>query len=164
MTTKELKALKSLRLNKEIRILQADKGNCTVVFDEHKYKEKLNTLLESGVYETLPKDPTSKVERTIQKLFSKHKTTLPIDLKHTSTPYHSKSPHLYGLPKIHKSDIPLRPVMSSIGSPCYALVGFLHKILNPLAGNSESFVKNFGPLRTVVEVCKSSIFKYPRQL
>jgi hypothetical protein len=39
MTTKELKAVRSLRLNKVIRILQADKGNCTVVFDESKYKE-----------------------------------------------------------------------------------------------------------------------------
>jgi hypothetical protein len=36
---KELKAVKSLRLNKETRILQADKGNCTVVFDESKYKD-----------------------------------------------------------------------------------------------------------------------------
>jgi hypothetical protein len=31
MNKKELKAVKFLRLNKEIRILQADKGNCTVV-------------------------------------------------------------------------------------------------------------------------------------
>jgi hypothetical protein len=47
MTTKELKAVKSLRLNKEIWILQADKGNCTVMFDESKYKEKLEHF--SGV-------------------------------------------------------------------------------------------------------------------
>jgi hypothetical protein len=32
----------------------------------------------------------------------------------------------------------------SIGSPCYALAGFFHKILSPLAGKSESFVKNLG--------------------
>jgi hypothetical protein len=31
---KELKAVKSLRLNKDIRILSADKGNCSVVLDE----------------------------------------------------------------------------------------------------------------------------------
>jgi hypothetical protein len=56
MNKKELKAVKSLRLNKETRILQADNGNSTVVLDEHEYKDKLNTLLESGVYEPLPKD------------------------------------------------------------------------------------------------------------
>jgi hypothetical protein len=65
-------------------------------------------------------------------------------LIHKLTPYHSKPPHLYGLPKIHKPDIPLRPIVSSIGSPCYALAGYLHKILSPLAGKSESFVRNSG--------------------
>jgi hypothetical protein len=30
----------------------------------------------SGVYEPLPKDPAAKVERKIQELLSKHKTTL----------------------------------------------------------------------------------------
>jgi hypothetical protein len=45
---------------------------------------------------------------------------------------------------MHKSDILLRPVVSSIGSPCNALAGFLHKILSPLVRKSESHVKNFG--------------------
>jgi hypothetical protein len=71
-------------------------------------------------------------------------TTLSTNLKHKLTPYHSKPPHLYGLPKIHKPNIPLRPIVSSIGSPCYALAGFIHKILCPLAGKSESFVKYSG--------------------
>jgi hypothetical protein len=49
MTTKEFKAVKSLRLDKDIRNLQADRGNCVVVLDESKYKDKLNALLESEV-------------------------------------------------------------------------------------------------------------------
>jgi hypothetical protein len=71
------KELKSLRLNKDIRILQAGRGNCTVLLDESKYKYKLNTLLEFRVYETFPKDPTTKVERKVQKILSEHKTALP---------------------------------------------------------------------------------------
>jgi hypothetical protein len=104
MTTMELKAMKSLRHNKVIRILQTDKGNGTVVLDESKYNNKLNTLLESGVYEHLSKDPTPKAERKIQKLLSKHKTGLPTDLKHMLTLYHSKPRHLYGLPKVHNPE------------------------------------------------------------
>jgi hypothetical protein len=34
--------------------------------------------------------------------------------------------------------------VSSIGSPCYALAGFLHKILSALPGKLESFVKYLG--------------------
>jgi hypothetical protein len=101
-------------------------------------------LGEAGVSEPLPKDPIAKVERIVQKLLSKYKTALPTDLKHKLTPYHSKPLHLHGLPKIHKLDIPLRPIVSSIGSPCYALAGFLHKILSPFARKSESFVKISG--------------------
>jgi hypothetical protein len=144
MSKKEIKAIRSLRLNQDIRILPADKGNCTVVLDESKYNDKINTLLESGAYEPVPKDPTAKVERKVQQILAKFKTVLPTEVKRKLTPYHSKPPHLYGLPKIHKPDIPLRPIVSSIGSPCYALAGFLHKILSPLAGRSESFVKNSG--------------------
>jgi hypothetical protein len=49
---------------------------------------------------------------------------------------------MYGLTKIHKPDILLRPIVSSVDSPCYPLAEFLHKILSPLAGNTTSFVKN----------------------
>jgi hypothetical protein len=53
---KELKATRSMRLNKDIRILQVDKGKCTVVLEQFKYKDKFNTLLESGVYELFTKN------------------------------------------------------------------------------------------------------------
>jgi hypothetical protein len=57
--------MKSLRLNKGIRILQSEKGNSTVVLDESKYKDKLITMLDSGVYEPFSKDHTAKVERKV---------------------------------------------------------------------------------------------------
>lgn len=90
---------RSLRLDKDIRILLADKGNCTIILDESVYK-KLHMLLESGVSEPLSKDPTATVGRRMQKFLSKHKTILSMGLKR------SKPPHLFGLPKIHKPDVP----------------------------------------------------------
>jgi hypothetical protein len=65
-------------------------------------------------------------------------------VKRKLTLYHEKLPHLYGRPKIHKPEILLRSIVSSVGSPCYALAGFLHKVLSPLAGRSESVIKNLG--------------------
>lgn len=62
----------------------------------------------------------------------------------TNIPYHCKHSHLYGLPKFHKPGIFLRHIVSSIDSPCFALAGFLQEVLSPLAGKSESFVKNLG--------------------
>jgi hypothetical protein len=51
ITRAESKALNSLKHNKEIMILQADKGNCTVILDKSTCKEKLTTLVNSGVNE-----------------------------------------------------------------------------------------------------------------
>jgi hypothetical protein len=57
-----------LRVNKDIRILDAEKGKCTVMLDEFKYGDKLNTLPESGISEPSPKDPRAKYEKKVQKL------------------------------------------------------------------------------------------------
>jgi hypothetical protein len=48
MSSKDFKAIKSLKLIEDIRILQVDKGSCTVVLDELEYKKKVDTLLISG--------------------------------------------------------------------------------------------------------------------
>ena len=39
-----------------------------------------------------------------------------------------KIPLLYSLPKIHKDNIPIRPIVSFVGSPVYKISIFLNKI------------------------------------
>jgi hypothetical protein len=68
------------------------------VLDEIEYRDKINTMPKSGVYEPLSKDPTAKVERKIQQILAKYKTVFSFEVKRKLTPYHSKPPHLYSLP------------------------------------------------------------------
>ncbi|XP_047988500.1 uncharacterized protein LOC125228095 [Leguminivora glycinivorella] len=49
---------------------------------------------------------------------------------------------MYGLPKIHKNDWPLRPIVSQIDSPTYKASRFLSSLLQPLTGNTFSFVRD----------------------
>ena len=51
-------------------------------------------------------------------------------------PTGASAPKFYGLPKIHKKDVPLRPIVSSIGSVTYGVAKELSRILKPLFGNS----------------------------
>ena len=44
------------------------------------------------------------------------------------------APKCYGLPKIHKPDTPLRPIVSSCGLVTYGVAKELNKILKPLVG------------------------------
>ena len=49
-------------------------------------------------------------------------------------------PKFYGLPKIHKPDTPLRPMVSSCGSVTYGVAKELTKILKPLVGKSPHHI------------------------
>ena len=51
-------------------------------------------------------------------------------------------PRFYGLHKIHKPGIPLRPIVSFVNSPTYAISGYLARILSPVVGNTDYTVKN----------------------
>ena len=51
-------------------------------------------------------------------------------------------PKFYGLPKIHKKNIPLRPIVSNIGSVSYGVAKELAGIIKPLMGCSQHHVNN----------------------
>ena len=46
------------------------------------------------------------------------------------------------MPKVHKDGIPLRPIVSSVGSVSYETAKELSRILKPLVGKTEHHVKN----------------------
>jgi hypothetical protein len=140
LTKNERTALKTLKDNTELTILPADKGNATVILNTTDYKLKIASLLGDSAYKKLDKDPTDSIERKTIKLLKK--SSLPEDLRKQLQPSGSRAPRLYGLPKIHKEGVPLRPIVSNIGAPTYQLAKQLTGFLNQLTGNSSHHVKN----------------------
>lgn len=57
-------------------------------------------------------------------------------IKERLTTYNSIPPRIYGLPKIHRSDVPLHPVVASFKAPTYKLSEFLASILTCTAVDS----------------------------
>ena len=51
-------------------------------------------------------------------------------------------PSFYGLPKVHKQNNPLRPIVSSIDSVTYNVAKHLAEIIGPLVGQSCHHVAN----------------------
>ena len=135
LSIKERKALKNLRNDTNIVITKADKGNCTVIIDKDKYEEKIFKLLnDKDTYVLIKNDLTKSIERKLNKfIFDLYK----IDRLSQKEYFYLRStdaiaPRIYGLPKIHKPDWPLRPIVSFINSPLYNLSKFMAKILTPL--------------------------------
>ncbi|XP_077498014.1 uncharacterized protein LOC144108719 [Amblyomma americanum] len=142
----ERDAIKSLRENERIVILPADKGNATVLQDKADYEKKMLSLLEDGeTYVRLKKDPTLKLEREVQKLLSDVFLAVPPNHKalyYKLLSHNGSAPAFYGLPKIHKPDVPLRPIVDYIRSSLHNLSKFLHLVLSPLVGQRPSHVRN----------------------
>lgn len=135
-------AIKKLKNDDNIKILPADKGNATVVLNTRDYNNKVAEVLKVGKYTLLNKDPTKSFENKIEKTLRKHKQYFTKEQRTKLTPHHSKTPHMYGLPKIHKDNVPLRPIVSSRNSPSRELCRYLLPILKPLVGNTTSNVTN----------------------
>ena len=96
------------------------------------------------MYRKILKDPTSATERKITKELKdlEQKKLILKNQMNRSKPTASRPPKLYGLPKIHKPEVPLRPSVSCIGSPIYQLAKHVTSLITPLTGRTSSFVKN----------------------
>ena len=64
---------------------------------------------------------------------------------------------MYGLPKIHKTGIPLRPVMSSIGSYNYRLSKLLAHKLQPLRKNEHTLKDTFDFIDSIKKLNKTMV-------
>ena len=138
----ERQALQSLQDDNSIIIPPADKSNATVVKDRVEYSNKLVDLIGNGGYSKVKKDLTLKTEKKLSQILGKNKDLIPQTKYRQLIQHYSKLPHIYGLPKIHKDDISLRPVVSNRGSACHPLSCFLVEIISPLTAKSSSYVKN----------------------
>ena len=150
---KQREAIHNLRNDSSIVILPADKGNATVLMDKETYDNKIHMIISEGNYSVIRRDPTKGIERKIrEKLWSLvQREEISMDLYRRLRPEHCPSPYLYGVPKVHKNDVPLRPIVSTINSPTYELARMLTKVISPLAGNTSYFVKDAAHFVQILE-------------
>ena len=115
-----------------------------MVIDKEEYIRKAEELLRQPTYKTIPTDPTSKYKNKLITLLKNIKTEGGMDevTYRRLYPTGASWSKLYGLPKVHKSGMPLRPIVSSIGSVTYKTSKELSRILKPLVGRSPHQVQN----------------------
>ena len=114
---------------------KSDKNNGVVVMDsaEHvtKMKVKLNDQSKfKPVYKDNNLDNLVKFQRFLSRL--KSKGVISPEEHHRIRPTAAATPTLYGLPKLHQENVPMRPILSTIGSCNHECVVWLSEILTPL--------------------------------
>ena len=152
ITKQEKEAIKTLREDSSWVVLTADKGVAMVVMDKSQYIEKCMALLNDTKTYKPWKDTTKKLHRDVQeslrKLNREHGSSRLYDWSKIHynwllpTGNSSPAPRFYGLPKIHKANCPMHPIVSACGTTTYQLAKFLTKILQRYTGITPSFVKD----------------------
>ena len=137
-TREERKALAELRNDKNRIILTADNGVSMLVMDREEYIRKAEELLSHPAYKPIPNDPTTKYKNKLISLLKIIRTEGGINgvIYRRLYPTGAGCPKFYGLPKVHKEGMPLRPIVSSIGAVTHETSKELSRILKPLVGKS----------------------------
>ena len=113
-----------------------------VIMDRQDYINKANHLLNQNTYRSITKDPTNSIKNKLINILKRVKNQIGLDSNTYKSMYPTGCvpPKFYGLPKIHKPDTPLRPIVSGCGSVTYGVAKELAKIFKPLVGKSPHHI------------------------
>lgn len=116
-----------------------------MVMDRKEYDGKIQVMLnDNATYENLDQNPiksyTKRIRDQLWDFWLTNKIKKP--LYNQLRPATEKCPVFYGLPKTHKKDIPLRPIVDFRYSPGHAISLFLKNILKCLTFNHEHNLRN----------------------
>ena len=134
--------LRDLRANENLVITRPDKGRATAIITKEVYVEKMMDILNDqskfirlGPCERY--DRTAKIEESLQAYLKKlcQNKEITQEVWDAIRPVGSARPRMYGLPKVHKPSVPLRPILSMVGSPQYAISKWLSGILKPVVNH-----------------------------
>ncbi|XP_070548154.1 uncharacterized protein [Ptychodera flava] len=138
-------ALQQLTNREDLTIKAADKGGGIVVMDTSWYIDKCNDHLQNqSFYKELDHDPTDlyigELENKVRK-WEKNKW-ISRDIASKLIPKEPKPGHFYGLPKIHKENTPLRPIIPQCQALTSPLAAYVDHVLQPIVQSLPSYLKD----------------------
>ena len=140
----DFEILKKLSLRKDLVICRPDKGKGVVLLNRDDYVGKMNEILsDTSKFECIGDPQFStiyKIEDKINRNLKQFKDddVISDQIYHTLYSTGSTFSTLYGLPKVHKANVPLRPILAAYNSPNYSIAKFLVPLLNDISCNQYS--------------------------
>jgi hypothetical protein len=140
------KVLKNLSNDKSIQITRPDKGKGVVIMDKEEYNNKMLEILnDRSTFEVVKVDETiAQEDRLIRKLKQLKDDGFITEKEYNfCRPRGSQPARIYGLPKTHKTGMPLRPIVSASGTFNYNLAKLLANKLDHLRKNNTIIKDTF---------------------
>ncbi|XP_023245013.1 uncharacterized protein LOC106646168 [Copidosoma floridanum] len=149
-----------LKEHREILVTRADKGGATVVINKTDYINKVERALgDSMYYHRLDSQKRAnhltRIINSTKKLVDVWDNrgvfdTVEIDRPDVNQLSGCNLAKAYGLIKVHKPGLPVRIIVSAIGSPTYTLDKWFSKFFNKFCKRSPSSLKNSYDLKSTL--------------
>ncbi|XP_050299987.1 uncharacterized protein LOC126738616 isoform X1 [Anthonomus grandis grandis] len=127
-----IKSIKNKLQNSNLTLTKADKGNCVVILNKNDYDTKVTQFIQENNF----RKQSARLPSFIKKVNDTLKFCTNLinpQLRYFLSANNTNVPKLYGLLKVHKSDIPasmpIRPVVAYTNSPTYKLAKWLNNHL-----------------------------------
>ena len=111
-------------------MLKADKGNTVVIKYLDDYHLTVHEFISNNHFSTVNNDLTSTFQKEIRKTINDCVQIIHRDEKWKYVNLNPSAPTMRGLPKIHKINSPIRPVINWQNVPAYKLAKLLSKLLH----------------------------------
>src|SRR5665811_1130197 len=125
-------------------IKPADKGGAVVVWKKDLYlKEGLRQLEDINNYRKIQDNPTDSYQKEVYETLKKFCEQGDLDNKAMKLVVEDpRCSRFYMLPKIHKPNIPGRPIVSACSCPTMFVSAFVDYCLQPLVKTTPAFLKD----------------------
>lgn len=136
------KTNKFLKDNPHLRVIMSDKMNVTTIMTVTQYELLAGEILnDSYHYKRINRDPSNSIQQKTNKFISdlvKSKMLTEEEGKSYRS-YNGVINKFYGLPKIHKPVLSLRPIISGVNSPNRGLAQLITNILTSAYNKDNNF-------------------------
>lgn len=138
----DLEVLKNLGNDNSIIVTRPDKGKGVVILNRSAYLCKMKHIIDDkSKFKIIKCDIFTailKLEDKLNRILRSIKENIGTTIYNSLFASGSVPGILYGLPKIHKDGVPLRPIISAINTSTYNLSKFLIKLITPFTTNEFS--------------------------
>ena len=145
LTDTDKNAIKYFSKRNDLVLTKADKGGATVILDVKDYIAKANEQLQdNSFYQKLNVHPTVKHSDIVNSAIASFRKQELLSNSTASklTEDEVSTPQFHIFPKVHKTNIPGRPVVSSVECHASKISKFVDHYLQPHAKSLPSYIKD----------------------
>jgi hypothetical protein len=98
-------------------VSKADKGNSLVILYQEQYNQKVEEFISNNNFTIIEADITKNLQKTIRSVVNDCQRIIHKDGKWRNVNFNPTAPTMRGLIKLHKENMPIRPVINWRNAP-----------------------------------------------